>query len=694
MLRFFSAPLVAFMTPCPTPQEPSEDERRGLQAPVTLVTATRESAAWIDAPYATTVIDQQDLARRFARTTPQALNGVPGTSVQETGYGQGSPYLRGFTGYQTLMLIDGIRLNNSVFRSGPNQYWSTVDNFSIERLEIVRGPSSVLYGSDAIGGTVNALTRGPSTWGEGFRHSETLHYRFASADTSDIVRAELSGTFGHETGFLLGADGKWFDDVSGGKDIGTQENTGYDEWAGDLKLEHFLGARTRLVLAHQRVQQDDAPRTHRTIFAEPFEGTTVGTDRRHDFDQDRALTYLQLHGEEHGGALDSFHASVSWHDQEEVLKRVTGGGAASEQGFDVETLGLFAYASADSGLGRLTYGADFYRDGVDSFNTAQPIQGPVADDATYDLFGAFLQDEFDLSERTTFTLGGRFNYADVNAGSVFDPVSASQTDLQDDWSALVGSARFLHRLEPDALHLFGGVSQGFRAPNLSDLTRLDSARSNEFEIPSPGLDPEYTTNYELGLKTLAQRATSQVALFYTDVRDLILRRPTGNVNGGGQFEVVKENVGDGHVYGIEAESAVRVGGDWEVFAGAAFVEGEVDAYPTSAPVTDEEYLDKLMPFSAQLGTRWEQEDRWFEFVAQGAGDADKLSTADTLDTQRIPPGGTPGYLVFHARGGWRIGRYLALDVGLENLLDEDYRVHGSGLNRPGRSLVVGVTLAR
>jgi hemoglobin/transferrin/lactoferrin receptor protein len=271
----------------------------------------------------------------------------------------------------------------------------------------------------------------------------------------------------------------------------------------------------------------------------------------------------------------------------------------------VETLGLFAYASADSDIGRLTYGADWYRDGVDSFSSTQPIQGPVADDASYDLFGAYVQDELDLSKRTTLTLGGRYNYADVNAGSVFDPVSASQTDLQEDYDAFVGSARFLHRLRPDSLHLFGGVSQGFRAPNLSDLTRLDSARSNEFEIPSPGLDPEYTTNYELGFKTLAARAVSQVSFFWTDLRDIILRRPTGNVNGSGQFEVVKENVGDGYCYGIEAETAVGVGRGWEVFAGATFVEGKVETFPTSAPTTDEEYLDKLMPFTAQLGTRWE-----------------------------------------------------------------------------------------
>jgi hemoglobin/transferrin/lactoferrin receptor protein len=102
-----------------------------------------------------------------------------------------------------------------------------------------------------------------------------------------------------------------------------------------------------------------------------------------------------------------------------------------------------------------------------------------------------------------------------------------------------------------------------------------------------------------------------------------------------------------------------------------------------------------MPFTAQLGARWEDERaRWFELLAQGAGDADKLSTADEADTQRIPPGGTPGYIVLHARGGVRVSKHLLLDVGLENLLDEDYRVHGSGLNRAGRSLIVALTLGR
>ncbi len=95
---------------------------------------------------------------------------VPGVIVQKTGHGQGSPFLRGFTGFRTLLLIDGIRLNNSVFRDGPNQYWNTVDPFTIGQLEIIKGPSSVLFGSDAIGGTVNVVTRSREEFGVDIPH--------------------------------------------------------------------------------------------------------------------------------------------------------------------------------------------------------------------------------------------------------------------------------------------------------------------------------------------------------------------------------------------------------------------------------------------------------------------------------------------------------------------------------------------
>jgi len=675
-----------------TAQDSSTDPILGR----TVVTATRSPLAEFDAPYSTDVRTAEEILRRAYRTTPQILRDTPGVMVQETSFGQGSPYIRGFTGQRNLFLIDGIRLNNSVFRDGPNQYWNTVDPLSIERVEIVKGPSSVLYGSDAIGGVVNAITRNPYGYGAGVNGAGMLHYRVSSAEESHIVRGEASITSGDSLGVLVGGGGKDFGDFQAGGDLGTQENTGYHEYDVDAKVESFLDAETRLVFGYQHVNQNNVPRTHRTVFSESWEGTTVGNDLKRDLDQERRLVYVQLHGDTADDLFDSYHLSLSWQGQDETRDRIRGNGARDKQGFEVGTLGMFANFSSPSDWGRFTYGFDYYHDEVDSFSTSNPVQGPVADDATYDLFGIFVQDEIDAGERTTWTLGARFNYAAADANSVLDPVSGQPISLDDDWKDLVGSVRFVHRLTPDSLNLFGGVSQGFRAPNLSDLTRFDSARTDEFEIPSPGLDAEEYLSAELGLRHEGAAVAASASAFYTDISDAIVRVPTGNTNPDGEAEITKDNVGDGYVWGLELFGAWRFAPAWRLFGQGTYLEGKQDTFPTSAPVAEEEYLDRLMPLTLQLGVGWEEPDGrgWGELVGRWADAADRLSTRDESDTSRIPPGGTPDYLVFDLRGGWRLGRHVDLDLALENLTDEDFRIHGSGQNQPGRNFIFGLTVRR
>ncbi len=163
-----------------------------LELPTIVVTATRTEEAPFELPYAVDVVGSADLERTLPRTTVEALRAIPSVMLQKTAQGQGSPYLRGFTGFRTLMLVDGIRLNNSTFRDGPNQYWNTIDVLGLERVEVVRGPGSVLYGSDAIGGTVQAMSRGRMGYGAGFDMSGGGLYRWGSADDSHTGRSELS----------------------------------------------------------------------------------------------------------------------------------------------------------------------------------------------------------------------------------------------------------------------------------------------------------------------------------------------------------------------------------------------------------------------------------------------------------------------------------------------------------------------
>jgi hemoglobin/transferrin/lactoferrin receptor protein len=451
-----------------------------------------------------------------------------------------------------------------------------------------------------------------------------------------------------------------------------------------------------LVAAFQHVDQDDAWRTHRTIYAESFHGSAVGTDRAAIYDQNRDLAYLQYQSE-------PLRLSLSYQFQGEDFERVRRNWRREESEVEVNTLGLSAQLTSPSPVGTLTYGAEYYRDWVQSaqvnYNSngtvnAVQIQGPVADDATYDLAGVYLQDQLDLPARWQLILGGRYNYARAEAGQVRDPVSGQSMRLAEDWHSVVGSARLQWQADrADHWRFFGGVSQGFRAPNLSDLTRLDIARSNEVETAAPGLDPERFIAFELGTKARYEKVRAELAYYYTLIEDMIVRQPTGNTVDGSD-EVTKRNSGTGYLHGLEATADWQFHPQLKLFGWVSWMEGELDGYPTSAPTRRREYLSRVMPLTVQLGLRWEAPTAklWAEAVSTLADEADKLSAADRQDTQRIPPGGTPGYGVLTLRAGWRIHPQFSVSAACENLFDKTYRVHGSGVNEAERNFVLAAAV--
>lgn len=665
-----------------------------------VVTATAHEASSFELPYPAESLSGDELrTRRLVRTLPEALGDSAGVMVQKTSHGQGSPYLRGFTGFRTLFLVDGIRLNNSVLREGPNQYWAMVDVFALDELETVRGPVSVLYGSEAIGGTVQALTRRPPAAEAAPQISGHALYRYASAERSSVGRLELAGRLGPRLGYALGGSLKDFGDVEAGGEVGRQPRTGYDEQGLDLKLRYTLTPATELTAAYQQVAIDDAWRTHSTLFARSWRGTTIGGDQRRALDQRRSLGYVQLRHDRPRPIFDSLTASLSFHRQEEEQDRVRGDGRRDLQGFDVATWGAWLRLEKATGIGLWTYGLESYRDGVDSFQlrfdaagelAQRAVQGPVADDATYRLWGAYVQNQLPVGGRLRLILGARYTRAEADARAVQDPVTGERIAVAGDWDQVVGSARFLLPLDRRGrLHFYGALSQAFRAPNLSDLTRFDSARTDEIETPSPHLEPETYLAYELGVKLRTPRAALELAAFHTAIDDMVIRVPTGAVVDG-ELEVTKANGGDGYSRGLELAAEARASGRVAVFANVTWNDGEVDTFPTSTSAEVREPLDRLMPLTAHLGVRWQGRKGWIESLATQAAAQDRLSTRDRADTQRIPPGGTPGYRVLTVRGGWRFDHRWTLSAAVENLTDEDYRIHGSGLNEPGRNFVASV----
>lgn len=656
----------------------------------------------LESPYNAEHLDEVDFIERAVRTVPEALQYIPGVSVQKTAHGQGSPFIRGFTGYHTLFLIDGVRLNNASFRSGPNQYFNTVDASGLSSLDVVKSQGSVLYGSDAVGGTLLGVTRGPVYAESGQLAAGRSYTRLTSGESSITQRAEYSISEAGKYGFIIGGTYKNFGDIDAAG-LGRLPKTGYGEMDFDAKLELFLNRDTKLTFFHQNVNIDDAWRTHSTIFSQPWPGIAPGTDLRRILDQGRYLSYVKLEGDAVAPFYDHYSLTLSHHRQNETEHRVRSNGRLDDLGYNLDSYGASADFEWETSWTDVSYGFDYYNDRADSFRydfnangTPRPprIQGPIGDDAIYHLAGMYLNTDTPLNERTNLELGVRYTYAEVDIGRVEEPTTLQEISLVDHWDNVSGSGRITYRLdEADEVRLFAGVSQAFRAPGFSDLSRLDAARSNELETPAPGLSPETFVTYEAGIKVEKERFTGSLSYYYTEITDLIQRTPTGNVIGG-LNEVTKQNIGDGHVQGVELSGSYQLREGVTLFGGFAYQDSLVTTFATSAPILSDEPLSRLLPINGFGGIRAElwSGRGWVEGLVQAFDDADILNTSDRADTQRIPVGGTPGYTITSVRSGLQVTDDLLLTLGLENVFDVEYRAHGSGQNEPGINAIFGAEL--
>lgn len=662
-----------------------------------IVTATRIEEVAANLPYATAAITRELLDERLPRTLPDALREESSIMVQKTSLGQGSPFIRGFTGFRTVLLIDGFRLNNAVFRDGPNQYWNTVDAWSLEKVELVKGPTSAQHGSDAVGGVVHARTVRPRyESGTPVRFASVLH-RHATAERSHVTRVEAGGGLGDATALLAGGTLKRFGDLRGGRAVGVQPFTGYDETAHDLKLEHRIAPRARLTLAHQSVEQDDVWRTHATVHGLRWEGTRPGSALARYLDQGRKLTSARLDATALPGALREVQAGLAHHRHEEEEFRQRANRRTERQGFQVNTLGGYAHGRWDTAFGRWVIGAEGYRDNVDSFLREYDatgalatvrVQGPVADDARLDLLGVFAENHVSLAPRLSAILGGRFNRSSVEANKVATPGTTNSFALASHTSAFAANARLLYALDEAARwKLFAGTGQGVRAPNLSDLTRFDIAEAGQIETPVAQLNPERFLTGEVGLRGEFGRIEFETVYYHTWIDDLIVRTPTGLMVAG-LAEVTKRNSGRGYIQGVEFEATARLDEQFSLRGVFTWMEGRLKSYPTAAPVLVEEPVSRLMPPTAMAVLRWQNGPWWAAASVTAAARADRLATQDRVDVERIPAAGTPGWVTAGLRAGWRSGERLTFSAALENIGDVDYRIHGSGLNEPGRNLVL------
>ena len=666
--------------------------------PETIVTASRETESALESPYSVDVVTNADLLRENYRTLPDALFHVPGVMIQKTTHGHGSPFIRGFTGRRNLLLVDGIRMNNSTWRAGPIQYWNTVDSRALDRLELVKSQGSVLYGSDAIGGTVNALTRSTGFHDKDpgwFFHGDAF-YSYNTNSRSHLSRLEQRYGQGGKWGLLLGISLNDFGDIKDSA-LGRMEGTGYDEETLDFKFEYALSSSSTLTLAHQYLNQDDVIRWHSTVLSDPdgdgmswrhgSHFTTAGDNLDRRYDQERSLTYLRLR--EDAAAPDwinFWEATLSFQDLQDSQHRVRASGRVDDHIIDTQTYGLTLKADSNLAGGTLLYGLDYYHDEVESdgYRNGAFRAGnrPVADDATYDTLGFYTRWEKSLTDRLTAVLGARYTHIETEySGYRPDGADADQPG-EGSWDDLSFSLRARYEAA-DQLQFHAGISQAFRAPNLDDLTGTQLALSGLTTKGSPNVDPESYLTAEIGARYhLHDTLSLSAAAYYTRIDEPIIRVDDGS------GDLVTTNGGEGYVFGAELEVAWRFMPDWELSAFLAWQDGKLKQPVALGGPSVSETIHRLHPFHGGIALSWDATDR-FRLQARltGAAGQDNLNSL-VSDSQRIPSGGTPGYLTASLGAQWQATESFALGLTLDNLTDEDYRVHGSGLNSPGRAAIL------
>lgn len=531
-----------------------------------LVSATRgldESAFWV--PEATSVTTREEMTMRTGPLMPQALREEPGVVVQQTTTGQASPTIRGFTGQSNAYLVDGVRLNTSTWRSGPSQYLAWIDGAAVDRLDVVRGPGSVQFGSDALGGTINVRTLTPSLVTGPLQVHGGFDASAASADRSAGGSAHLT-VQGARAAIRVGMNTRTVGDLRTGGGIDSHaavtrflglSNTTYGPRLRDtgFKSDGVFGAGTLRLDLRSSVSamfmhndQTGASRYDR-IFGGDGVFKSGFTPQTLDFG------YLRYQASGLG-VFDTLQATVSLNQQKDGRFEQTRPTATLDRqnattkawGYAVEGTRTVARRHVISAGGEYYDEAITAARSIDNLITgASTANRPdVPTGTTYRTLGAFVQDVTELIPNRLSFRGGvrfaRFRFHSKADTAFFVP------DEEVIANAFTYNAGLVYGLTR-RVNLTFTTSRGFRAPNSADLGSIGLSGGGGFGItPSraaalggrmgstsgtdavstgldiPALKPEVLYAYEGGVKVSFAHVGGSVSAYDLEYKDSIVAR--------------------------------------------------------------------------------------------------------------------------------------------------------------------------
>jgi outer membrane receptor protein involved in Fe transport len=643
------------------------------------VTATRRPTEIRDVSAALTVITAEEISRTKLAT--DSLAAKPGVFLQQTTPGQGAAIIRGLKGSEVLHLVDGMRLNNAIFRNAPTQYLSLVAPGTLDRIEVVRGAPASLYGSDAVGGVVQVLSRMPELDAAGIKGDAYL--AFDTADLAKVLRGSVE--FGDEKLAAL-ASGEYLE--TGDRRTGSGARvgpSGYESKGGRIAVSATPKEGERWLFDLQMARQPMTPRVDELV---PGFGQTEPSSSEFYFaPNDRVFAHIR-HTRDSGPWGATWNVDLGW--QRIVDDRISRDYQSDIRRYEnnsSDLVGLTASAAGETESGSWIAGIDVYHDEVRSSRyeedlvsgLTQTVTSRFPDGATVDqaaIFGNYL---LNAGERNTVSGGLRYSVINTDLPQT-GAVPATSVD-QNDISADLG---WTFDLSGDT-QLTANIGHGFRAPNVFDLGTLGERPGNRFNIPNPNLESESITQLDAGVRHRGERWDMDIVFFTLHYTDRIASILTGAITPDGRDVTQSQNVASADIHGIEAGGHFVFTESLTADIVVNYVRGEQADTTGSA-----EPADRIPPLNGRVAlTYYATDSIRIEPYLLFSGEQDRLSERDVRDV-RINPEGTPGWMTANIMASWDINNDWRVTAQLENLFDKQYRVHGSGIDAVGQNLFLSV----
>ena len=680
-------------------------------------------------PQKTIGISAEDILLNAPQTSADLLQRSGQVFVQKSQLGGGSPMIRGFSTNRLLLTVDGVRMNTAIFRGGNLQNVISIDPFAIDQTEVILGPGSVAYGSDAIGGVMSFYTLRPrlKTATSDRIKTNTL-IRYATANHEKTGHLDINVGF-DKWAFLTSFSYTNFDDLRMGshgpeeflrKEFVTQRDgvdiiapntnpkkqvtTGYDQYNFMQKAHFKLNNEWSFDAGLLYSSTSDFSRYDRLIrykngqlrSAEWFYGSqrwlmgslqTTHTSKNLIYDNMKITTAYQF-----------FEESRNDRDFDDVLLNMT------KEKVNAYSVNL-DFEKRVGKKSALFYGTEYILNQVGSqgdqlnINTQKTASAPsrYPDGATWQSIAAYLSYQHNFNDQFNIQSGIRYNHILLNADFDTEFFDFPFTEANLDTGAFTANTGLSWKPNK-ALQWRLNFSTAFRAPNIDDIGKVFESEPGAIVVPNPELKPEYAYSGELGIQIKPiPKITLDLATYYTFLDDALIRRDF-DLNGedtilyGGELSRVQaiQNASKSKIYGFEAGLKIHLTDALRLTSQYTITKGE-----------DEEERGKALPsrhVAPQFGnTHLIYTLKKIAFDAfvdyNGTLDFNQLAPSEKskTDLYAVDSNGnpfSPSWYTLNFRTRYKISESLQSIIALENITDQRYRTYSSGIAAPGRNLVL------